>query len=214
MHVIAGDSGFELWSARFDGSLDDVFALQEKVAQAVTAAIGTALGISMVSPLAHGLTSSKVAYDLYLQGRALNARLFGNGVLTRAAALLEEAVTLDPNFAEAWVLLGDVHQRIGIYLAGTSQTGASAMMADCVRRALAIKPNLGMAFGLLSLHQFTQNNIVGSLDLAFKGYSVEPNNPVVAVRAQTDRSAATSSGERTKMRESMGSTEYQELILK
>lgn len=32
--------------------------------------------------------------------------------------------------------------------------------------------------------------------------------------AQTDRSAATSSGERTKMRESMGSTEYQELILK
>ncbi len=42
-HVIAGDSGFELWSARFDGSLDDVFALQEKVAQAVTAAIGPRL---------------------------------------------------------------------------------------------------------------------------------------------------------------------------
>ncbi len=33
----------------------------------------------MVPPLAHGLTSSKVAYDLYLQGRALNARLFITG---------------------------------------------------------------------------------------------------------------------------------------
>ncbi len=185
VHLIEGTTGFELWSQRFDGTLEDVFALQESVAQAVTAAIGAVLAITIAPPLVHGLTHSKVAYDLYLQGRALNARLFGDGVLTRAVELLEEAVALDPNFAEAWVLLGDVHQRIGIYLAGTSQTEATAIMADCVRKALAIKPNLGMAYGLLSLHQLTKNNIVGCLDLAFKGYKVEPNNPSVAVRLGT-----------------------------
>ncbi len=184
-HLIAGKTGFELWGARFDGTLDDVFALQEDVAQAITAAIGNALGVAMQQPLVHGLTTSKKAYDLYLQGRALNARLFGDGVLTRAAELLEQAVALDPNFAEAWVLLGDVHQRMGIYLLNTDQTEASAIMADCVRKAMVIKPNLGMAYGLLSLHQFTQNNIVGCLDLAFKGYEVEPNNPLVAVRLGT-----------------------------
>lgn len=78
-HLIAGDTGFELWGQRFDGTLDDIFALQETVAQAVTAAIGSALGISLPQPLVHGLTQSKKAYDLYLQGRALNARLFGDG---------------------------------------------------------------------------------------------------------------------------------------
>lgn len=182
VHLIAGETGFELWGGRFDGSLDDVFALQERVAQAITAAIGSALGIAMEPPKIQGMTQNKQAYDLFLQGRALNARLFGDGVLTRAAALLEEAVVLDPNFAEAWVLLGDIRQRMGIYLVDTDPTEASAIMADCVRKAIAIKPNLGMAYGLLSLHQLTCNNIVGSLDLAFKGYEVEPNNPAVAVR--------------------------------
>ena len=182
VHLIVGGTGFEIWAQRFDGTLDDVFALQETVAQAVTAAIGDALGISLQPPLVHGMTHSKEAYDLYLQGRALNTRLFGDGVLTRAAELLDEAVALDPGFAEAWLLLADVHQRMGIYLAGTDQTVASAVMADCVRKVLAIKPGLGHAYGLLALHEFTRNNIVGSLDLAFKGYEVEPHNPAVAVR--------------------------------
>jgi TolB-like protein len=182
VRLIDGVTGFESWGQRYDGSLGDIFALQGTVAQAVTAALAEKLGISMQSPLVRGLTHSKKAYDLYLQGRALHARLWGDDVLTRAAELLEEAVALDPNFAEAWVLLGDVHQRMGIYLVGTNQTEASAKMADCVRKAMAIKPNLGMAYGLLALHEMTRNNIVGCLDLAFKGYEAEPNNPAVAVR--------------------------------
>lgn len=186
VHLIDGASGFELWAQRFDGNLDNVFALQESVAQAITTAIGSTLGIAMHTPVVAGLTHSKEAYDLYLQGRALNARLFGDGVLTRAAELLEQAVAIDPQFAEAWVLLGDVHQRIGIYIADTDQVEASARMADCVRKALAINPNLGQAYALLSLHEFTVNNIVGALDLAFKGYAVEPNNPAVAIRLGTE----------------------------
>jgi TolB-like protein len=182
VRLIDGMTGFESWGQRYDGTLDDIFALQETVAQAVTAALGENLGIAMQPPVVHGLTQSKRAYDLYLQGRALNARLFGDGVLTRAAELLEEAVALDPGFAEAWVLLGDVHQRMGIYLAGVDQTEASAKMADCVRKAMAIKPGLGLAHGLLALHQLTQNNFVGALDLAFQGYSIEPQNPAVAIR--------------------------------
>ena len=182
VHLVDGATGFELWGGRYDGTLDDIFQLQEQVAQAVTAAIGAALDVTLPSPLVAGLTHHKRAYDLYLQGRALNARLFGDGVLTRAVELVEEAVALDPNFAEAWVLLGDIRQRMGIYLAGTDQTEASSIMADCVRKALAIKPNLGLAYGLLALHEFTQNNIVGSLDLAFKGFEVEPHNPAVSVR--------------------------------
>lgn len=182
VHLLDGSSGFELWGSRFDGVLDDVFELQEAVARGVTKALAGALGIALQPPVVGNLTNSKEAYDLYLQGRALNARLFGDGVLTRAAELIEQALALDPGFAEAWVLLGDVNQRMGIYLAGTDQAEASAKMADCVRKALAIKPDLGQAYGLLALHEFTRNNIVGSLDLAFKGHAVEPNNPAVAVR--------------------------------
>ena len=182
VRLIDGESGFESWGQRYDGSLDNIFALQETVAKAVTAALAENLGLMMDTPQVRGMTTSKKAYDLYLQGRALHARLWGDDVLTRAAELLNEAVALDPDFAEAWVLLGDVHQRMGIYLAGTNQTEASAIMADCVGKAMAIKSDLGMAYGLLALNQLTQNNFVGALDLAFRGYAVEPQNSAVAIR--------------------------------
>ena len=181
-HLIDGASGFELWGSRFDGVLSDIFELQEAVAGGVTEALAGALGMALQPPVVANLTHSKQAYDLYLQGRTLHARLFGDGVMTRAVELLEQAVAIDPDFAKAWVLLGDVHQRMGIYLAGCDPAEASTKMAACVRKAMAIKPGLGHAYGLLALHEFTCNNIVGALDLAFRGYEVEPANPSVSVR--------------------------------
>lgn len=71
VHLIDGASGFEIWGQRYDGTLDDVFALQENVAQAITAAIGSALGIAMQTPKIQGMTQSKQAYDLFQQGRSL-----------------------------------------------------------------------------------------------------------------------------------------------
>ena len=181
-HLIAGDSGFELWGERFDGTLDDVFAFQEQVAQAITAAMGNALGIAMQPPTVPGFTFSREAYDLYLQARALSFKIFGNGVLDTAVALLEQAVAIDPALAQAWLLLGEVHQLIGIYTACLDRPAESARMAQCVARALSLKPGLGQAFALLGLHELTQGNFVGALDLAFKGYDLEPGNPAVAMR--------------------------------
>jgi TolB-like protein len=181
-HLIAGETGFELWGDRFDGTLDDVFALQDKIGQAITAAIGNALGIDVQQPPMRDLTLSSEAYDLYLQGRALSFRLFGDGTLDTAVTLLNQAVALDPDFAEAWLLLGEVHQLIAIYTACLDRPAESALMAKCVDRALAIKPDLGQAYSLLGLHQMIQNDFVGALDLAFKGYEMEPNNPQVAMR--------------------------------
>ncbi len=181
-HLISGETGFELWGARFDGTLADVFAFQEQVAQAVTAAIGSALGITMRPPRVPGMTRSAEAYDLYLQGRALSFKLFGNGVLDTAVALLEQAVAIDPAFAEAWLLLGEVHQLIGIYTACLDRPAESARMAASVAKALLLKPDLGQAYVLLGLHELTVGNFVGALDLAFKGYHLEPSNPAVAMR--------------------------------
>ncbi len=181
-HLVSGETGFELWGARFDGTLDDLFAFQEQVAQAITAAIGSALGVAMRPPLVPGMTHSAEAYDLYLQGRALSFKLFGNGVLDTAVALLEQAVAIDPEFAEAWLLLGEVHQLIGIYTACLDRPAESARMAASVARALSLKPGLGQAYALLGLHELTLGNFVGAIDLAFKGYHLEPGNPAVAMR--------------------------------
>lgn len=182
VRLIDGATGFESWGHRYDGSLDNIFALQETVAKAVTAALAEKLGLAIDEPLVQGVTHSKAAFDLYLQGRSLGFKIFGDGALDTAISLLEEAVTLDPDFAEAWLLLAEVHQLIAIYTACLDRPAESAKMAACVQKALAIKPELGQAYSLLGLHSLTQNDFVGALDLAFKGYHMEPNNPQVAMR--------------------------------
>ena len=182
IHLIDGTNGFELWGGRYDGTLDAIFVLQENVAQAVTRALATALGLEIAAPLVRNMTRSKAAYDLYLQGRALSFKLFGDGALNTAITLLEEAVALDPDFAEAWLLMAEVHQLIAIYTACLDRPGESAKMAACVEKALAIKPDLGQGYSLLGLHRLIQNDFVGALDLAFKGYAMEPNNPQVTMR--------------------------------
>ncbi len=182
VHIINGEDGFEICSQRYDGVLDELFTLQETVAHSVTAALADALGVYIQPPFVRGMTPSKSAYDLYLQGRSLCTRLFGDGVLDKAVELLDQAVALDPHFAQAWVALAEAHQMIATYTPCLDRAAASARMAECARKAIALMPDLGYPHSLLGVHQWTQNDIVGALDLAHKGYELEPHNPAVAMR--------------------------------
>lgn len=182
VHIINGEDGFEICSQRYDGLLDELFTLQETVAHSVTIALTDALGIFIQPPFVRGMTPSKSAYDLYLQGRSLCTRLFGDGVLDKAVELLDQAVALDPHFAQAWVALAEAYQMIATYTPCLDRPAASARMAECARRAIALMPDLGYPHSLLGVHQWTQNDIVGALDLAHKAYDLEPHNPAVAMR--------------------------------
>lgn len=181
-HLIAGNSGVELWGARFDGTLDDVFAFQEQVAQAITAAIGAALGIAIDPPRMRGMTHSKEAYDLYLQGRSLCARVMGDGVLSKGIGLLEQALAIDPEFAEAWVMLAEAHQMVAVYTQCSDRPAAIARMAECARKALTLAPELGYPRALLGIERWIAGDIVGALDLAFEAYRLEPKNPAIPMR--------------------------------
>ena len=182
VRLVDGETGFEIWGQRYDGGLDAIFVLQERVAQAVTHALGAALDLALPTPAVRGATPSKAAYDFYLQGRSLCARLFGDGVLDRAIGFFEQALALDPDFAEAWLGLAEAQQMVAVYTPCLDRAAASARMAECARKAIALMPTLGYAHSLLGVHQWTQNDIVGALDLAFKGYGLEPDNPAVAMR--------------------------------
>jgi TolB-like protein/DNA-binding SARP family transcriptional activator len=182
VRLIDGRDGFEIWGDRYDGSLDDILTLQENVAYAVTAALSGALGLVVQPPAGRSMTSNKFAYDLYLQGRALIARMFGEGILEKAIDFLEQAVALDPKFVGAWVALAEAHQLVAVYTPCLERIAESEKMAVCARRAHGIDPNCAEAYSLLGVHHWTHNDIVGALDLAFKAYRMEPENPAVEMR--------------------------------
>jgi adenylate cyclase len=97
------DSGAHVWADRFDGTLSDVFDLQDRVAEAVAGAIEPTLRKAEIERAANKPTGNLDAYDLYL--RALSHYdQFTRTDFEEALDQLQRAIALDPRFALAKAL--------------------------------------------------------------------------------------------------------------
>jgi TolB-like protein/cytochrome c-type biogenesis protein CcmH/NrfG len=93
------DTGFQLWSERYDRELTDIFAIQDEIATAIARKFEVTLGGSDAGPLVQPGTTNLKAYDLYLRGRALLHRRGAS--LQAAIEAFEEAAAIDPDYAPA-----------------------------------------------------------------------------------------------------------------
>jgi adenylate cyclase len=97
--LIDAATGAHLWADRFDGSLEDVFDLQDKVASSVTGIIEPALQAAETARSTARPTTDLTAYDLYL--RAYATFFSSARQIPAALRLLERAVTRDPGYGPA-----------------------------------------------------------------------------------------------------------------
>jgi TolB-like protein len=97
-----------VWAKAYDRDVTDVFAIQAELAQAIAAALQAAISPAEKSLLERKPTDNPAAYDLYLKARQQQSQ-GGFGDEEAVIALLDQAVQLDPNFAEAWGMLAARH---------------------------------------------------------------------------------------------------------
>ena len=109
-HLINVEDGFNLWSARYDRDMKDVFQIQDEIARAV--AEGLKLSVFKNDP-SHikSATHNLEAYEFYLRGRTLQHQR-GLG-LHLAVENFKHAVALDPEYALAWAGLADSYNLLG-----------------------------------------------------------------------------------------------------
>lgn len=120
VQLVKAADGYQLWSKTFDRKLDDIFAIQEEIAGAVADSLSLTLGVDRIDLGASG-TDSFEAYDAFLEARSLMLRQ-GSDNYTRAIELLENAVEVDPDYAEAWSLLAIVYRGAGTtFIAGNTE---------------------------------------------------------------------------------------------
>jgi TolB-like protein/class 3 adenylate cyclase len=129
--LIDATHGAHLWANRFDGSLEDVFELQDQVAISVAGVIEPALQAAETARSAKHPTNDLTAYDLYLRAYALDLTS-----APEALRLLDQAIERDPHYGPALALAANFHSQRCI--AGWSQDPEAAcrMGADLARRAL------------------------------------------------------------------------------
>jgi adenylate cyclase len=103
--LIEAETGAHLWADHFDGLLEDVFELQDKVASGVAGVIEPTLQIVEVERASRRPTNDLAAYDLYLRAYAL--MLSPARRIPEVLDLLDQAIERDPNFglALAWAAI-------------------------------------------------------------------------------------------------------------
>ena len=102
--LIEAETGAHLWADRFDGSLEDVFDLQDKVATSVAGVIEPTLQAAETARSATRPTDDPTAYDLYLRAYPL---FWSSARVPEALGLFEQAITRDPRYgpALAWAAI-------------------------------------------------------------------------------------------------------------
>jgi TolB-like protein/Tfp pilus assembly protein PilF len=108
VQLVEVESGYHRWSQRFDRRLDDVFAIQDEIAEYVATSLrGAHLSPSERHALLRPQTGTE-AYEFYLRGRQHLPRMTQPD-LEQSGRMFERAIALDPGYVPAWAGLANVH---------------------------------------------------------------------------------------------------------
>ena len=145
--LIDAKTNRHLWEERYDRPLDNVFAIQSEIAQAIAAQLQAKLSPKENAAIEERPTSDLAAYDLYLKANELIYNSRFNPArrergLFQAAQLLEQAVARDPTFLLAHYQLGYVND--AIYFANYDHTETRLALAESsIEAAVRLQPDAG-----------------------------------------------------------------------
>ena len=135
--------GSVIWSESYDRRLEDVFAVQEEIAQAVVRALEVKL-VAARGPLVRPATKDLTAYDLFLKGRYVR-RGMAPDQMRLAIQYFEQAVARDPSYARAYAWLSDTHW-LQIVLASRPTSEEVPLAREYATAALALDSSLAEAY--------------------------------------------------------------------
>jgi TolB-like protein len=168
-------TGTHLWADRFDGSLEDIFALQDRVAISVAGVIEPALQAAETARSANRPTNDLTAYDLYL--RAYPTLWSSAQQIPRALRLLEQAITRDPRYGPALAVAALCCFRL-LYDDRSEDPEADRLKgADYARRALeAAGDDPGVLANAAYALAYFGEDIGAMMALADRAVALNPNS--------------------------------------
>ncbi len=170
--------GYHLWTQTYDRMMDDIFAVQDDIAQSVVEELrvrllGEAPGADTAAKVMHevaeaakGRAANPEAQRLMLLGRYFLDRLTREDT-AKAIVYFREALALDPEYALCWTEIGRAHSiEAGRFWVPVSE-GFDLARASA-KRALAIEPDLAEAHALLGRVQITYDFDLSGAEISYR----------------------------------------------
>ena len=121
--------GYNLWSRKYDRELEDVFAIQDEIAESIVNALRIELSAGEQDALDRSATADIEAYDFYLRGR----KFFYEGTrqgIELAREMFSRAARRDPSYALAFAGLANCHSYLFMYFDNTPANREEAVKAS------------------------------------------------------------------------------------
>ncbi|UCE53866.1 MAG: adenylate/guanylate cyclase domain-containing protein, partial [Desulfobacterales bacterium] len=125
--LIDAVTGHHLWADRYDGNLDNVFSLQDKITQKIIGALAVKLTANEKKQIAFRGTDNIEAYDVFLQGWDHYLRSTPEA-FRKAIPFFEKAVELDPNYGQPYAALALTYWRGSHTHYWTGMSGLSSLL--------------------------------------------------------------------------------------
>lgn len=171
-----------IWVKKFDSALNpgNIYDVQDAIAREVSANLAGKYGIlahQAMTRTQRKAPKSFEAYDCVLRYYDYQKHI-SPALYAEVRSCLERAVTLEPDYAEAWAILANVYmqeKRFG-YTDRDPSTNIPARAMDAVERAIRLDPQSSTAHVILSTLQFTEGNLDGFRENGEKAVQLNPNN--------------------------------------
>jgi tetratricopeptide (TPR) repeat protein len=138
--LIEAETGLHLWADRFDGPLEDVFELQDRVAISVAGVIEPALEMAETRRSAARPTTDLSAYDLYLRALAIFFPITRERIV-EALGLLDQAIAIDRHYGPALAWAAGCHLQLVINGWVEEPETSRRKGSDLARQALQVAQN-------------------------------------------------------------------------
>ena len=142
VQLVDAQNGLQAWSEKYDRKLDNVFAVEDEIAKAIATRLRVQLTGAAGQPLVVDSTNNPQAHELYLRGLTLLAAR-GPG-LREAVDAFEEAVKLDPNYAQALGALAETYPLLPAYQLGSMEL-MLPLGESAAQKALRLNPDTASA---------------------------------------------------------------------
>ena len=159
-------------TVKLDGSIDEIFALQDKIVYELSQGLNLVLRGTEIAGIERRETRSVEAYRSYARGM-MNLRQATRDSIERAIAAFEDATVHDPEYALAWAALGGAYGLKGSFLSIPDMVHKAL---DIERRALSLDPELADAHVWLGTALLGLGRVDEAMTALREALRLEPDN--------------------------------------
>jgi len=153
VNLVDPSTGSQKWNESFDNEIKNFMHVQKEIAVNIVDKIKADISDSVLKKINTPYTSNELSYNSFMKGK-YHFWLLTPPDIHRANNYFKQAISLDPNFAEAYVYLGLTYNEYGGQWLGLKPDSAYAIVDSLAHQALQIKPGLPLANFLIANVEF------------------------------------------------------------